>query len=205
LPAHLTTDLVGRRPDIAAARARAGAASSRIKVARTDFYPAISLGAIIGVQSLGLGNLTDRQSIYGNAGPAISLPIFHGGALRGRYRQARATYDEAVASYDKTVLTAYREVADAITGRRAVAGRLVQLRQALADSEEAHAIARTRYEGGLSTYLDVLTAEERLLQIRLAVAGLDARAFALDIALVRALGGGFATADTSTPKDPSHG
>lgn len=204
LPVQVTTDLVGRRPDVAAARARAEAAASRIKVARTDFYPAISLGALIGVQSLGLANLTERQSVYGNAGPAISLPIFHGGALRGRYRSARATYDEAVASYDKTVLTAYREVADAITGRRAVADRLIQLRQALAASEDAYAIARKRYEGGLSTYLDVLTAEERLLQVRLAVAGLDAQAFALDIALVRALGGGFA-ANTSVTKDPSHG
>ncbi|MET0375289.1 MAG: efflux transporter outer membrane subunit [Rhizorhabdus sp.] len=205
LPAQLTTDLIGRRPDIAAARARTEAAASRIKVARADFYPAISLGALIGVQSLGLANLAERQSVYGNTGPAVSLPIFHGGALSGRYRQTRATYDEAVASYDKTVLTAYREVADAITGRRAVADRLGQLRQALSASEEAYTVARKRYEGGLSTYLDVLTAEERLLQIRLAVAGLDARAFALDIALVRALGGGFAAPDASVTKDPSHG
>jgi len=204
LPAQVTTDLVGRRPDIAAARARAQAAASRIKVARADFYPAISLGALIGVQALGLGNLADKGSSYGNAGPAISLPIFQGGALAGRYRGARASYDEAVASYDKTVLTAYREVADAISGRRAVADRLGQLRQALAASEDAYAIARKRYEGGLSTYLDVLTAEERLLQVRLAVADLDARAFAFDIALVRALGGGF-TADASASKDASHG
>lgn len=204
LPAQVTTDLVGRRPDIAAARARAEAAASRIKVARADFYPPISLGALIGVRSLGLGNLVDKGSGYGNAGPAISLPIFHGGALGGRYRGARASYDEAVASYDKTVLTAYREVADAITGRRAVADRLGDLRQALAASEDAYAIARKRYEGGLSTYLDVLTAEERLLQVRLAVAGLDARAFALDIALVRALGGGFAV-DAPASKDASHG
>ena len=204
LPAQVTTELVGRRPDIAVARARAEAAASRIKVARTDFYPAISLGALIGVQSLGLANLAERQSVYGNAGPAISLPIFHGGALRGRYRSARAIYDEAVASYDKTVLTAYREVADAISGRRTVADRLTQLRQALTASEDAYAIARKRYEGGLSTYLDVLTAEERLLRVRLAAADLDARAFALDITLVRALGGGFA-ANSPVTKDPSHG
>lgn len=205
LPAQLTTDLVGRRPDIAAARARTEAAASRIKVARADFYPAISLGALIGVQSLGLANLTDRQSIYGNAGPAISLPIFHGGALSGRYRGARASYDEAVANYDKTVLTAYREVADAVTGRRAVADQIGQLRQALADSEDAYAIAHKRYEGGLSTYLDVLTAQERLLQVRLAAASVDARAFAIDIALVRALGGGFSATTASNDKDSPHG
>lgn len=205
LPTRVTTDLIGRRPDIAAARARTEAAASRIKVARADFYPAISLGALIGVQSLGLSNLTDRQSVYGNAGPAVSLPIFHGGALSGRYRGARASYDESVANYDKTVLTAYREVADAVTGRRAIADQLGQLRQALADSEDAYAIARKRYEGGLSTYLDVLTAQERLLQVRLAAASVDARAFAIDIALVRALGGGFSATTVSNDEDPTHG
>lgn len=204
LPAQVTTDLVGRRPDIAAARARAEAAAGQVKVARTDFYPAISLGALIGMQSLGVANLVDRQSVYGSAGPAISLPIFRGGALSGRYRSARAGYDEAIANYDKTVLAAYREVADAIAGRRAMAEQLGQLREALTASEDAYSIAQKRYGGGLSTYLDVLTAEERLLQVRLAVARLDARAFALDISLIRALGGGF-TVSAPASKAPSDG
>jgi len=205
LPARVTTDLIGRRPDIAAARARVEAAASRIKVARADFYPAVRLGALIGVQSLGLSELAKSGSTYGNAGPAISLPIFHGGALKGQYRGARGTYDEAVASYDGTVLAAYREVADAVTGRRSAVERLAQSRQALADSEEAYAIARKRYEGGLSTYLNVLTSEEKLLQARRSVADLDARMFALDIALVRALGGGFTVSPENIAKDPPNG
>jgi len=205
LPADVTTDLIGRRPDIAAARARVEAAASRIKVARADFYPAIRIGALVGVQSLGLDNLTKSGSTYGNIGPAVSLPIFHGGALRGQYRGARGTYDEAVARYDGTVLVAYREVADAVTSRRSTAERLTQSRQALADSEEAYAIARKRYEGGLSTYLNVLTSEEKLLQARRAVADLDARLFALDVALVRALGGGFAPSTQSSPKEAPNG
>ncbi len=205
LPAQVTTELVGRRPDIAAARARTLAAASRVKVARADFYPAIRLGALIGVQSLGLSSLVEKDSLMGNVGPAVSLPLFRGGALSGQLRGARGTYDEAVANYDKTVLNAYREVADAVTSRRAVAERVIQLREALAASEEAYAIARKRYEGGLSTFLNVLSAEDSLLQARRAVADVDARKFAIDVALVRALGGGFTTTNTASAKDSPNG
>lgn len=205
LPVDVTTNLVGRRPDVAAARARAEAAASRIKVARADFYPAISLSGLIGLQALGLENVARSGSSYGNVGPAISLPIFHGGALRGQYRGARGTYDEAVANYDKTVLTAYREVADAVSSQQMLGTRLGDARLALDASEEAYSIATKRYHGGLSTYLEVLTAEERLLQARRLMADLNARAFMLDISLVRALGGGFATSSTSTSKDMPNG
>lgn len=205
LPAGVTTDLIGRRPDIVAARLRAEAAGSRIKVARADFFPAISLSALVGVQSLGLGMLAEKDSIYGSAGPAISLPIFHGGAIAGQYRVARATYDEAVATYDRTVVNAYREVADAVTSQHALDRRLTDMRAAVTASEQSYAIARMRYDGGLSTYLDVLTVEERLLATRRAFAQLDTRAFALDIALVRALGGGFAAPTGTDSKDRPHG
>ena len=205
LPAGVTTDLIGRRPDIAAARVRTEAMASRIKVARADFFPAISLDALVGFQSLGLDKLVKSGSTYGSVGPAFSLPIFHGGALSGQYRGARASYDEAVADYDKTVVDAYREVADAVTSQRMLGRRLTDARAALASSEEAYAIARKRYEGGLSTFLDVLTAEERLLQARRSVAALDSRAFALDVALIRALGGGFAAAQPTLARNDING
>lgn len=209
LPADATTDLIGRRPDIIAARARVEAEASRIKVARADFYPSISLSAVFGFQSLGLGNLFKSGSSFGNAGPAISLPLFRGGELQARYRGARASYDEAVASYDQTVTDAYRSVADAVTSRRALDTRLKESSASLEDAEAAHAIARQRYEGGLSRFLDVLIAEDRVLQSRRAVVDLRARAFSLDIALVRALGGGFsapaAAATQQTGKDKSNG
>ena len=209
LPADVTTNLVARRPDIAAALARTEAAAKQIKVARADFFPAVRLSALIGLQSLGyntvfnngaangatqpfVNNLVDKDSLFGNAGPAVSLPIFHGGALQGQYRGARATYDEAVAAYDRTVLAAYREVADAVTSRRTLDARLTDARAAMTASQEAYGIARKRYEGGLSTYLDVLNVEDQLLATRRAVADLEASAFSLDIALIRALGGGFA-------------
>jgi NodT family efflux transporter outer membrane factor (OMF) lipoprotein len=203
LPADVTTELVARRPDVAAALARTQAAASRIKVARADFFPAINISALIGVQSLGLDLLAKKDSIYGSAGPAISLPIFHGGALAGQYRGARGAYDEAVADYDRTVLGAYRDVADAVTSQKALEGRLADARAALTASEDSYRIAQLRYKGGLSTYLDVLTVEERLLSARQAVAELETRAFALDIALIRALGGGFAARDANAKDIPN--
>lgn len=195
LPPGVTTDLIGRRPDVAAARARVEAAAARIKVARADFYPAVNLSAMIGLQSLGIDNLVKSGSSIGSVGPAISLPIFHGGELAGRYKGARADYDQAVASYDGSVVEAYHQVADAVTSQRSLAVRLDETRRALASSEQAYAVARQRYEGGLSTFLDVLSAEDAVLLNRRIVADLEARAFTLDVALVRALGGGFATND----------
>ena len=195
VPAGATTDLVGRRPDVVAARERVEAAAARIKVARADFYPAVSLTALVGFQSLGLSNLITSDSTFGQAGPAVTLPIFRGGALAGQYKGARAQYDEAVAAYDQAVLAAYQEAADAVTAQQAIAARLIDARAALASSNEAYVIAHRRYDGGLSNYLDVLAVEDRLIQARTAVTELEAAARSADVALVRALGGGFTTKD----------
>lgn len=199
LPEGVTTELVTRRADIVAARARAMAEASRIKAARADFYPSIRLEALIGLQSLGLDRLFKSDSVYGSVGPAISLPIFHGGELSGQYRVARATYDEAVAEYNKTVIAAYQEVADAVTSRRMLAERLDEASAALEASEDAYEVARLRYEGGLSNYLDLLLVEDQLLVARQRVADLDARGFTLDVALIRALGGGFTDIKAPAP------
>ena len=193
IPANATIDLIGRRPDIAAYRAAAEAGASRIKEARAAFYPNISISALIGLATFGIGdNIFSSTSSFGSVSPAVSLPLFHGGALQGQYRGARGRYDEAVALYNRQVITALRETADAVTSRRALDARLIESRSALASFEEANRLARKRYESGLSTYLDVLSAEESVLGARLNVAELETRAFVLDVALVRALGGGFA-------------
>jgi NodT family efflux transporter outer membrane factor (OMF) lipoprotein len=192
IPANATIDLIGRRPDVAAARARVEANASRIKEARAAFYPSINITALLGFSALGLDNLSSQSSQFGSVSPAVSLPLFHGGALQGQYRGARGRYDEAVAQYDGTVVAALRETADAVTSRRSLTVRLADSRRALADFEEANRLARQRYAAGLSTYLDVLSAEEGVLAARLDVAQLETRAFQLDVALVRALGGGFA-------------
>ncbi|HEX8056499.1 MAG TPA: efflux transporter outer membrane subunit [Novosphingobium sp.] len=199
LPDNVTTELVGRRPDVAAARERVEAAASRIKVARADFFPAIRLSALFGFQALGIDSLFENDSAYGHVGPAISLPIFHGGAIQGQYRGARGSYDEAVANYDKTVVTAYQEVADAVTSQRSIAQQLADARTALAASQDAFEIARQRYQGGLSNYLDVLEVQDRLLVVKLAVASLDASQRSVEINLIRALGGGYEPANLATP------
>jgi NodT family efflux transporter outer membrane factor (OMF) lipoprotein len=205
LPADAGIALVGRRPDLAAARSRAEAAASRIKVARADFYPNISLSGLIGLQSLGLGSLLKGSSSIGDVGPAISLPIFRGGDLSGRYREVRGQYDEAVAVYDRTLLTALREVADVVASRAQVATQLGDARAALGDAEAAYKVAQLRYRGGLSTFLNVLSAEENVLTARRRLVDADSRRFTLDVALVRALGGGFVSNITDASAGDGHG
>lgn len=191
LPSSLAVDLVGRRPDIVAARLRAEAAASRIDVAHADYYPNVDLSGFYGVQSLGLSTLLQKSSIVGEIGPAIHLPIFDGGKIESGYRNARAEYDEFVATYDKTLVHALQDVADAAADCRALAKQLAHSRAALAESQNAYRIAKLRYQGGLSRYLDVLTAEDTLVTLQKQVADLEAEAFSQDVALVRALGGGF--------------
>ncbi|MBS0332654.1 MAG: efflux transporter outer membrane subunit, partial [Proteobacteria bacterium] len=194
LPADVRVALVGRRPDLVAARLRVEAAGQRIKAAKADFYPNIQLSAFFGLQSLGLDAFTKSGSDIGGVGPAITLPIFDGGRLRAAYGAAGADYASAVAEYDQTLVKSLREVADAVASSRALTVRLDESRKALEASRQAHDIALQRYRGGLSNYLDVLTAEDALIADQRAVADLQARAFLLDIALTRALGGGFKAA-----------
>ncbi len=191
LPTTLTADLVGRKPEIVAARWRAEAAAKRIGVARAQFYPNVNLAAFIGVQSLGLANLASAGSDIGQVGPAISLPIFDGGRLRANLRGAEADYALAVAQYDSAVNRALQDVADAAASARALGSRLAEARAALTAQEDAYRVARLRYTGGLANYQSVLLVEDNVLLRRRAYADLQARAFALDVALVRALGGGF--------------
>lgn len=194
LPQNLPANLIGRRPDVVAARWRAEAATARTRQAKAAFYPDINLAGFVGVQSLYLDKLFDSGSDIGQVGPALRLPIFQGGALRAGLRGAEAERDAAVASYDATLTQALREVADVTASEKALASRLADARKALTANENAYRIARLRYEGQLSTYQSVLLAEQSVLAQRRIVADLESRALALDVALVRALGGGFAGA-----------
>jgi NodT family efflux transporter outer membrane factor (OMF) lipoprotein len=192
MPARLEAELLGRRPDVVAARWRAEAAAKRIGVARAQFYPNINLAAYIGQQALFANLLFRNSSQIGGVGPAVTLPIFEGGRLRAQYRGAHADYDDAVASYDATLIQALRELADTAASERALRVRLQESGTALAADEEAFRLTRLRYEGGLANYQSVLLAEDAVLQARLIVADLAARAFTLDVQLVQALGGGYA-------------
>jgi NodT family efflux transporter outer membrane factor (OMF) lipoprotein len=191
LPANLQVELIGRRPDVVAARLAAEAEAKRIKAAKADFYPNINLMGLIGYQSLGLSMLTNAGSSFGSVGPAITLPIFESGELQGAYRGARAKYDEAVATYDQTLVRALKEVADSAVSAKALDVRLAKSREALDAAQGAYDLTKQRYAKGLGAYLDVLTAEDALITNRRAVADLETRAFVLNVALVRALGGGY--------------
>jgi NodT family efflux transporter outer membrane factor (OMF) lipoprotein len=193
LPAKLPAELLGRRPDIAAARMRAEAADKRIDQARASFYPNVNLAAFIGVQSLGLGALTKAGSSIGSIGPAISLPIFDGGRLRGNLRVSEAEYAEAVANYDAAVVRALQDVADAVASQKWLGGQLDRTNESVDAARESWRIQNNRYAGGLATYLDVLSAEDSLLSNLRVQSDLQSRAFTLDVALVRALGGGYTT------------
>ena len=191
LPEHLEAELLGRRPDVVAARMRAEAAARRIDQARAEFYPNVNLTSVIGLQSKGLDMLTHSGSSTGSSGPAISLPIFSGGALRGNLRGAEADYAAAVAEYNRTVIQALQEVADAAVGQKALGPQLARTADAVDAAREAWRIQSNRYEGGLASYLDVLSAQDDLLANLRAQSDLQSRSFALDVALVRALGGGY--------------
>lgn len=191
LPQQLPSNLLGRRPDVVAARWRAEAAAKRIKVARTQFYPSVNLLAFAGFDALGIGKLLTAGADVGGVGPAIGLPIFDGGRRRSNYRGARADYDAAVASYDDTVTQAMREVADVAVSSRQLDIELSNAKAALDSTERAYRLAQLRYKAGASDYQSVLIVEDRLLARRRIVSALQSRAFILDVALVRSLGGGF--------------
>jgi len=193
LPAELAVNLLGRRPDIVAARLQVEANLQRVDEKKAGFYPNINLAAFIGVQSLGLNLLTKGGSSVGSVGPAISLPIFNAGRLQGELRGARARYEEAVANYNKTVTQALQDVADSAVSQKALGARLNKSEQAVGAASEAYQVARNRYEGGLSSYLEVLSAEDTLLTNLRALTDLRSRSFSLDVALTRALGGGYQT------------
>jgi len=196
LPEALDANLLGRVPEVVAARWRVEAAAKRVGVARAEFYPNVNLMAFVGYQSLGLNNLFKSGSDVGSVGPAISLPIFEGGRLRANYRGARADYDFAVASYNEALTQALHETADAVRSLSALVDRTAATDSELAHSEESYRLAKERYQGGLVDYLTVLTTEDALLQARLADAAIHARGYSLDVALVKALGGGFESHST---------
>jgi NodT family efflux transporter outer membrane factor (OMF) lipoprotein len=167
LPAALPADLLGRRPDILAARNRIEAARAGQAAAKAAFYPDINLVAFAGVSSIGMMSalLQGASTTYG-AGPAVHLPLFDAGRLRAEYRGSAAEVDEAVASYNGSVLQAVRETSDELSLVQAVNEQLVEQQLSLNDAEEAYRLAEERYRAGLSSYLTVLSAETAVLSAR---------------------------------------
>lgn len=191
IPSVIPSDLMSRRPDLMAAECIVKAAASQINVAEAGYYPNINLVGYIGHQSLGLETLLNSSSTIGSFGPAIHLPIFDKKRVESGYVSSYAEYHAALATYELAILQALREVEDVITSHKALHTRTLKTKEARDAAEKAYKIAKSRYDGGISTYLDVLRAEDGLIMTRRAMAQIKARAFILDVALIKALGGGF--------------
>ncbi len=200
LPASIPADLVGRRADIAAARARVAAAAREIDVTKAEFYPNVNLIAFAGFGSIGYANWLDMGSRQYGIGPAIRIPIFAGGRLRYTLAGKGAEYDAAVESYNQVLLDAVRDVADQIASSQSLAVQIREQHDAQVAAEAAYDLALKRYQAGLSNYLIVLTAENAVLAQRRLATDLKARALSLNVNLARALGGGYVETDTTVLK-----
>jgi NodT family efflux transporter outer membrane factor (OMF) lipoprotein len=186
----LPADLLGRRPDIAAARERVQAASQQVEQAKAEFYPSVNLVGFVGLTSLGLDKLFDLGSRQWGVGPAIRLPLFQQDRLRAGLSGRSADLDAAIESYNGAVLEAIHEATDAVASLQSLERQQAEQRQALAAAEGAYDIALQRYRAGLGTFLNVLSAETSVLNQRRLGVDLAARVLDARVALFRALGGG---------------
>ncbi len=191
IPATLPANLLGTRPDIAAARWRVEAATSDVASAKSQFYPNVNLMAYAGFSSIGLGNLHKSTSEQWGVGPAIRLPIFEGGKLRANLRGKTADLDAAIESYNAAVIDAVRDVTDQVASSQSLTRQREQQRAAQRATEDAYGLSMQRYKAGIANYLQVLATETAVLSQQKQALDLTARAMDTQVALIRALGGGY--------------
>ncbi|MGB3747641.1 MAG: efflux transporter outer membrane subunit [Rhodanobacter sp.] len=191
IPANAALDLIARRPDIAASRWQVEAALRQTDAARAEFFPDFSISAMAGLSSIDLGKLFTAGSRTFSLTPALHLPIFNGGALKANYGVSKAQLDAAIAQYDSTVLTAAREVATQALGAQQIAARRAAQRTRVDAQRQLLAKAQARAAQGVRDARESLAAEAQWLQQRDAAVQLQAQAVATDLALVKALGGGY--------------
>ena len=199
VPANVPLDLLGHRPDVTAAKWRAEAARHAIDSARAEFYPNVNLAAFVGFQAMGTGNLVGADARMAGFGPAVTLPIFHGGELNANLAGRRADADLAVSDYNQTVLDAVHQVADALDGLRLLDQEKAQQRQAREAIDAAYDLAVKRYKAGMGNYISVLIAQTGVLTQARLDTDLRIRAYQLDASLANALGGGYAPAAEPAP------
>lgn len=191
LPHELALDLLGRRPDIVSAKLQVEAKDSKIKQKKAAFYPNINLSAMIGLQSLGLDNLTKSGSDIGSVGPAIYLPIFTGGRLEADLKSSEASYDEAVANYNNTVVHALQDVADTGVSQKSLSLQIKTAQEGLDAAQTSYDVTNNRYKQGVSNYIEVLYASDNVYTAQKYLVMLKTKSLILDIAMKRALGGGY--------------
>jgi NodT family efflux transporter outer membrane factor (OMF) lipoprotein len=204
IPLSIPLELLSRRPDVVAALWRAEAANHEITAARAMFYPNVNLNAFVGLQTLGVNALFKPGGFISGIGPAITLPIFHGGALNANLADKKADADLAIADYNQTILDAVQQVADALDAIRMLGREQQEQRTARDAIDTAYSLALSRYKEGLGNYLTVLIAQDSVMTQALRDTDLQMRAYQLDADLARALGGGFApTPATQNPAQNS--
>jgi NodT family efflux transporter outer membrane factor (OMF) lipoprotein len=191
IAAGLPSELLERRPDVAAAERRVAAANAQIGVARAAYFPVFDLSAKAGFESTQASNWIDAPSRLWSAGPAAVLTVFDAGLHRAQSAQAHARYDEQVAMYRGTVLTAYQEVEDNLAALRDLESEGVSEAAAVAATSGALKQTQYQYQGGIVTYLQIVVTENAALSARISAAEIQIRRMNATVLLVKALGGGW--------------
>ena len=189
VPVGVPSDLLERRPDVAAAERAVAAANAQIGIANAAFYPSITLGATLGTQSRALGTLFDAPSLLWSLGASLAQPLFDAGRIRANLAGAEAGYDATIANYRRVVLTAMQEVEDGITGMASLERAHAQAMRASDSAAKVLDLATARYEGGVASYLDLISAQQSLLNAQRQQAQLLGQRLLVSVFLVKALGG----------------
>jgi NodT family efflux transporter outer membrane factor (OMF) lipoprotein len=201
IPGVLPSELLERRPDIAANERRVAAANAQIGVAKAAFYPTLNFAASAGFESSSLVNLFSWPSRFWSVGPTLAQTLFEGGRRRGVTEEAQASYDITVANYRQNVLTAFQNVEDNLAELRILDQEAREQAAAVGFAQRTAQIANNRYQGGITTYLEVITAQAAaLINERTAVA-IRTRRMAASVALVQALGGGWDVSQLPSAQD----
>lgn len=194
LPGSLPAELLGHRPDLSAQRWQLEAAHQGIKEAKARFYPNLDLVAGVGLESLGFYRFLTPDAAVANVGPALSLPLFDGGARQAHLHGRAARYNQRVAEYNATLIRALQQVADQLASIRSLEATLAHIQAAQALAERAHQLALKGYSAGLTNYVDVLNTETALIAQQQQSARLKAERLGAQALLMSALGGGLEVA-----------
>lgn len=193
LPGGIPSELLERRPDIAAAERRMASANANIGVAKAAFYPKITLNGAGGFESVSAGSLFSWPSRVWSLGPTVTFPLFTGGQLSAQLREAKAAYDQVVAQYRQTVLSAFGEVEDNLAAQQLLLSENDAQEAALQAAQRTLNIANNRYAAGLVTYLEVATAQNSALDLERTEVRLRGDQLVTTVALIKSLGGGWQT------------
>jgi NodT family efflux transporter outer membrane factor (OMF) lipoprotein len=197
IPVGVPSDLLQRRPDVASAERAMAVANAQIGVATAAFYPSVILGANLGEESRSLGSLFNAPSLVWSIGVSATQALFDAGRTRANVDFARAGYEISVATWRRTVLTAMQEVEDGITGVASMDRATAQAQVAVTSAQRVLDMSNVRYEGGATTYLDVITAQQSLLAAQLQASQLAGQRQLAATFLVKALGGGWRRDDAN--------